>query len=104
MTDGGGEADVQLDATVRGRVQGVGFRMFVRDVALRLGLRGWVANESDGAVRCVAEGPRDALMTLRAALGDGPGGSRIDGVSEAWGPASGSFEGFGIRSGWHRGD
>ena len=49
----------RLDATVRGRVQGVGFRYMVLEEAHRLGLAGWVANEPDGSVRCVAEGTRE---------------------------------------------
>jgi acylphosphatase len=94
----------RLDASVHGRVQGVGFRMFVGDVAARLGLGGWVANESDGSVRCVVEGPLPALLELRAALEAGPRGARVDRVTEAWGPATGSHDGFRIRSGSHRGD
>ena len=54
----------RIDATVAGRVQGVGFRWFVLDVARRLELRGWVANEADGSVRCVAEGPGEDLEAL----------------------------------------
>ncbi len=61
-----------LDAVVRGWVQGVGFRYFVLDRATALGLVGWVANEPDGSVRCVAEGPRTDLETLLAALTEGP--------------------------------
>ena len=54
----------RLEATVRGRVQGVGFRYFVVRRALELGLVGWVANGADGSVRCVAEGPSAALDAL----------------------------------------
>ena len=45
MTD---PAAVRLDATVIGRVQGVGFRYFVLREAMDLGLTGWVANTPDG--------------------------------------------------------
>jgi acylphosphatase len=78
--------------------------MFVRDTAVRLGLRGWVANESDGSVRCVVEGFVSALLELRTALEAGPGGARVDQVAEAWGPATGLQDGFQIRSGSHPGD
>jgi acylphosphatase len=94
----------RLEAVVRGRVQGVGFRWFVVGEANRLGLGGWVANEGDGSVRCVAEGPRPALEALLAALRDGPRGAVVGSVSEDWLPASGRFEGFGVRSSGHRGD
>ena len=36
----------RLEATVRGRVQGVGFRPFVYRVAQRSGIRGWVRNRA----------------------------------------------------------
>jgi acylphosphatase len=94
----------RLEAVVRGRVQGVGFRWFVVKEAGRLGLGGWVANEGDGTVRCVAEGPRPALDALLAALREGPRGAVVGSVSEDWLPATGRFEGFGVRSSGHRGD
>jgi acylphosphatase len=94
----------RLEATVHGRVQGVGYRYFVVRQASRLGLTGWVANEPTGRVRCVAEGPRDALETLLADLRDGPPGAWVDRVDATWSTASGSFEDFDVRSGWHPGD
>jgi acylphosphatase len=97
-------SDERLDATVRGRVQGVGFRYLVVMRAMDLELTGWVANAADGSVRCVAEGPRPALEALLAMLEAGPAGAIVDYVSTAWGPASGSFATFEIRSGGHRGD
>lgn len=94
----------RLEAAVQGRVQGVGFRYFVLREAARLGLRGWVANEEDGSVRCVAEGPGPALEALLVALHEGPPGALVRSVSEAWLPATGRFDGFGLRSSGHRGD
>ncbi|HEY2887434.1 MAG TPA: acylphosphatase, partial [Candidatus Limnocylindrales bacterium] len=57
----------RLEATVRGRVQAVGFRVFVASRASALGLTGWVRNGSDGSVECIAEGRRVDLETLLAA-------------------------------------
>ena len=94
----------RLEAVVSGRVQGVGFRWFVVKEAGRRGLGGWVANEADGTVRCVAEGPKPALQALLAALREGPRGAVVGSVSEEWLPATGRFEGFGVRSSGHRGD
>jgi len=94
----------RLDARVTGRVHGVGFRYFVLREAIELGLTGWVANEADGSVRCVAEGPRARLETLLELLRDGPPAAIVDAVSEAWMPATGAFGSFGVRSGDHRGD
>jgi len=77
--------------------------MFVVDAAVGLGLVGWVANERD-AVRCVAEGPEDALRLLLEALREGPPGARVEWVDESWLPASGTFARFEVRAGWHAGD
>ena len=94
----------RLDATVRGHVQGVGFRYFVRRRANQLGLAGWVANEPDGTVRCVAEGPSSALDALLALLNAGPPGSRVAGVEVVRGAATGGFDSFGVRPTGHTGD
>lgn len=95
---------VRLEAVVHGRVQGVGFRMHVADAARELQLVGWVANESAGTVHCVAEGPRDDLEHLLAALRSGPRGAAVGRVDAAFSAATGAFARFEIRSGWHPGD
>lgn len=94
----------RLDARVIGRVHGVGFRYFVWREATALDLTGWVANEANGSVRCVAEGPRAQLDALLELLREGPPAAIVEGVSEAWMPATGSFGAFGVRSGDHQGD
>ena len=102
--DGGREHRQRLDATVRGSVQGVGFRWFVVRRAAQLGLLGWTSNEADGSVRVVAEGASDALQQLENHLNDGPAGAHVTRVDVARMPATGEFTTFGIRSGAHRGD
>jgi len=94
----------RLEATVHGRVQGVGFRYFVRSTAEALGLGGWVANAPDGTVACVAEGPRATLRDLARALQEGPPGSRVDRVDVRWTVAIGADGRFIIRSLGHGGD
>jgi acylphosphatase len=94
----------RLDATVIGRVQGVGFRYFVVREAMDLGLEGWVANTGDGSVRCVAEGPRAQLDRLLDRLRVGPAAATVEHVSEAWMPATGTLGPFRVRSGAHQGD
>ena len=98
------EPQARLDATVMGRVQGVGFRYFVLREAMRLDLDGWVANTADGSVRCVAEGPRDRLEQLLARLDEGPAAAVVDHVSAAWMSATGTLGRFAVRSGAHPGD
>jgi acylphosphatase len=94
----------RLDASVYGRVQGVGFRYLVVTRAMDLELSGWVANAADGSVRCVAEGPRPALEALLHLLEVGPAGAVVDRVTTTWGPATDGFRSFEVRSGAHRGD
>lgn len=88
---------VGLRAIVRGRVQGVGFRFFVRDAATALALRGYARNLADGTVEVVAEGSRASLEALLGELRRGPGLSRVDAVTESWDAASQGYTGFDIR-------
>jgi len=103
-SDDGLPAAERLEATVVGAVQGVGYRWFVMEAASRLQLRGWVANRADGAVVCVAEGPRAVLDAFLLALARGPISAQVERVIPAWMPATGRFGGFEIRSGSHPGD
>jgi acylphosphatase len=94
----------RLEASVRGRVQGVGFRYYVVSHAGRLGLTGWVSNEQDGSVHCVAEGARADLEHLLEELREGPASAIVEHVIENWLPYTGHWGSFGIRSAGHRGD
>jgi acylphosphatase len=73
-------ATVHLE--VVGKVQGVGFRWFVRETARRAGLAGWVRNHEDGRVEIAAAGAERAIETLRAAASVGPSGARVERVTE----------------------
>jgi acylphosphatase len=95
---------VRLGATVVGRVQGVGFRYHVRREAIRLGLRGWVANRPDGGVECLVEGDRSDVEELLRSLHEGPPGAEVDRVDVAWLPAGGDLDGFSVRAWGHGGD
>ena len=66
---------------VVGRVQGVGFRWFVREKARRLGLSGWVRNLPDGSVEVVAAGEGGQLDLLKEELRRGPPGAVVDGLT-----------------------
>ncbi len=65
---------------MRGRVQGVGFRAWTEDTALKRGLQGWVRNRRDGAVEAVFVGPAAAVAEMIAACRQGPPGARVDGI------------------------
>ena len=73
---------MQLHVVVRGRVQGVGFRWFVREEARRLDLAGWVQNRPDGAVEVAADGAEASIHALRRALEAGPQGANVTSVDE----------------------
>lgn len=94
----------RLEATVHGRVQGVGFRWFVRSNAARLKLVGWVSNDPSGSVVVVAEGDDDAIDEMATELRKGPPGAVVDGVDTAFPPPTGEFGSFAIRPGGHSGD
>lgn len=94
----------RLEASVRGRVQGVGYRVFVARAAVGLGLAGWVRNEPDGAVHLVAEGHPADLDALLAAIHEGPPGADVRDVRASRGPATGHAARFEIRAGGHGGD
>jgi acylphosphatase len=94
----------RLEASVRGRVQGVGFRVWALREGMHLALDGFVANEADGSVRVVAEGPRQDLDRLVERLEEGPPSALVERVLARWEPARGLPAGFHIESGAHRGD
>lgn len=65
---------------VKGRVQGVGFRYFVRERAHALGLSGWVKNRSDGSVELMAGGDEQAVTQLLDEVRQGPPRSAVEAV------------------------
>ncbi len=84
----------RLHAIVEGRVQGVGFRYFVLEVAELLGIYGWVRNRWDDTVEVLAEGERSALEKLQDALGRGPRGAFVTSVKADWEKPTGEFQNF----------
>jgi acylphosphatase len=87
----------RLTANVTGLVQGVSFRYYARREANRLGVKGWVRNESNGSVQLVAEGDEEALRTLLRFLHQGPSMARVDEVAASWTDSSGEFSTFEVR-------
>jgi acylphosphatase len=83
-------------AYVRGRVQGVGFRVFVLDQARRHHVTGYVRNLSDGGVEIVAEGTRAAVEVVLRAVRRGPPGAVVAALDVTWGVPRGEA-GFSIR-------
>ena len=93
-------AEQRLTARVVGRVQGVGYRWWVRSRADELGLTGWVMNSNDErGVELVAEGDPERLDALERMLWQGPRSAHVEGVEVAREPASGEFGRFEISRG-----
>jgi acylphosphatase len=88
------DEQTRLTAWVRGRVQGVGFRWWVRSRARELGLVGSASNLSDGRVEVVAEGPRAACDRLLVLLRGGRTPGMVSGVVERWTEPRGDLHGF----------
>ncbi len=68
---------VVRQVTIRGRVQGVGYRAWMSSRALALGLSGWVRNRWDGTVEALVSGKADAVEHLIAACHAGPSHARV---------------------------
>ncbi len=83
---------------VSGRVQNVGFRAFVADQALRIGVNGWVRNVGWDTVEAVAEGSRPLVEKFVEAVKRGPSVARVDEHRLEEEPPTGEFARFEIRS------
>ncbi|MEM4326777.1 MAG: acylphosphatase [Candidatus Diapherotrites archaeon] len=68
----------RLEAMVKGRVQGVGYRLFVKLKAAQLGINGYAKNLPNGDVEVVAEGNSKALEELLKELYKGPFLARVE--------------------------
>jgi len=68
--------------TIRGRVQGVGYRAWVEHRAVAHDLEGWVRNRRDGSVEALFAGPGDVVSDIVSACRRGPSLARVDTVTE----------------------
>ena len=87
---------MQIHVKVHGQVQGVFFRSHAKEVADRLGLVGWVRNNSDGSVKILAEGPKGKLEEFIKWCQVGPSGAQVEKVDVDWYQRSGEFSDFEI--------
>jgi acylphosphatase len=71
-----------LQVTIRGRVQGVGYRAFVEDQAVACGLEGWVRNRRDGSVEALFAGPAGVVSQMIALCRRGPPSARVEAVTD----------------------
>jgi|SRR5882757_7289398 len=68
--------------TIRGRVQGVGYRAWVEYQASARNLEGWVRNRRDGSVEAVFSGAEEVVSEMVASCRRGPSSARVDAVQE----------------------
>ncbi|AFV24587.1 acylphosphatase [Methanolobus psychrophilus R15] len=99
MQDKNTNAEALTSATVIacGKVQGVYYRKFAQENAIRLGLAGFARNLSDGRVEIVAEGSRAAIEELISLLHEGPAFADVAGLDILWSSPSGEFPDFRIK-------
>jgi acylphosphatase len=86
----------QIQATVHGRVQGVGFRYNTLQIAQELRVTGFVRNRSDGTVEIVAEGSDDQLNELIDWVHRGPSGAQVTQVDVTKSDDQSRFDRFSI--------
>ncbi|MDB5866057.1 MAG: acylphosphatase [Betaproteobacteria bacterium] len=84
-----------LHLSIRGRVQGVGFRYHLQQEALRTGVAGWVRNRRDGSVEAVLHGETEAVQALVEWARHGPTSARVEDVQVE--PAAGEYSDFEAR-------
>lgn len=80
---------IHYSILVKGRVQGVWFRKFTKDIADRNGVLGFVRNQPDGSVLVEAEGTEAELQIFLKGLEEGPRNARVDLVNYEQGPLKG---------------
>lgn len=86
----------QVQIFYAGRVQGVGFRFTVKQLARGYDLTGLIRNLPDGRVELVGEGTKDELEAFLQAIEDSGLAPLIEQREVAWGKATGTFSGFEI--------
>ena len=89
---------IRRRVVVSGRVQGVWYRDSCRNHAEMLGVRGWVANRSDGSVEAEVEGSPEAVDALLAWMSIGPPRAVVTGVAVTEATGSGDWAGFRVLS------
>ena len=69
-----------LQVTIRGRVQGIGYRAWLEQQARASKLEGWVRNRRDGSVEALFAGPATVVAEMVALCRHGPPSARVDSV------------------------
>ena len=86
-----------VHAVAHGRVQGVGFRFFVREHASRFGLNGWVRNCADGTVELYVEGDDASVREFLKEVEKGPSFGRVSDLEVDWTEPENEYTSFNIK-------
>ncbi|MCK4868772.1 MAG: acylphosphatase [Alphaproteobacteria bacterium] len=76
------QKDIAVRVVIEGRVQGVGFRWWIREWANSRGLDGWVRNRHEGTVEALFYGPESVVRHMVESCATGPESARIRSVRE----------------------
>ena len=80
-----------------GRVQGVAFRYYARNIANRLGVKGWIRNLYNGDVEATIEGERNSVNQMIEWCKKGPSLALVEDIKIIWHSYAGNFSEFHIR-------
>ncbi len=87
----------EIKIKVKGVVQGVGFRYYVKSESEKLGLRGRAKNLIDGSVEIIAQGERDQLETLIENVNNGgPLSAEVSDIEVSWSRPEAKIKDFNI--------
>ena len=89
--------DKRVHIIIRGRVQGIGFRVFIRDRARQLALTGWVRNRAGDRLEVLAEGDHKRLQQLVVLCNNGPPEAAVQDVLVEWEEPTNEFNLFFVK-------
>jgi len=87
---------IRAHVFIEGRVQGIGYRYWIRKTAERFDLTGWVRNLADGRVEAVFEGQKQGIEDIIKKCRRGPMLAGVKHIDVVWEDATGEFKNFEI--------
>ncbi len=88
--------DRKAHVIIKGRVQGVFYREWIRSQAESMNLTGWVKNLASGKVEAVFEGPKEKVEEIIDKCKEGSGAARVENIDIKWEKGTGEYKSFEI--------
>lgn len=88
------EPNIKAHLFIKGKVQGVFFRSWLKKMAEELRLVGWVTNLEDGRVETIFEGPRDKVDELVELCKEGSDNAKVEHVDVVFEESEGTYVQF----------